>query len=103
MCVSVAAYSSSIQKCSIAASNAADAPQRASEQTAARAKGVRYIDVVPWTCSAECTVVIGNAPMPGTATGTLNMGVHYSSGHLSETYDLYLTGVLKAALAPALK
>ena len=42
--------------------------------------------MIPWTCSAVCTAVIGN------------MIVYYSGGHLTTTYVSYLTGVLGTSL-----
>ena len=87
----LAAFPTSIQKCSLPENNANYTAQRASEQSAARASNVPYVNVIPWTCSTECTAVIGN------------MVVYYSGAHLSSTYATYLSGVLKTALKSSMR
>lgn len=82
----LAADSTSIQKCSVPTWNSTLTAQRAAELTAAKAEKVMYVNVIPWTCSAVCTAVIGN------------MIVYYSGGHLTTTYASYLTGVLGTSL-----
>jgi hypothetical protein len=77
---------SDIQACSVAEDSSPEVGQRASEQAAASKDKVPYIDEIPWTCSSTCTVVIGS------------FIAYDSAGHLSNTYALYLEGVLKAAL-----
>lgn len=86
----LAAYPTDIQRCSVSASDAALAAERQSEQVAATADGVRYVSVIPWTCSTVCTDVIGN------------MIAYYSAGHLTATYANYLSGVLTGALKPSM-
>jgi hypothetical protein len=82
----LAAYTTSVQACSVPEDNTLDTAQRAAEETATKAEKVPYVDVIPWTCSTECTAVIGN------------MIVYYSGGHLTTTYATYLSGVLETAL-----
>jgi len=86
----LAAHPTSVQSCSRPASGPVQAAQRASEKAAAAASKVRYVDEIPWTCSSVCTAIVGN------------MIVYGSAGHLTATYDTYLTRVLAAALAPNL-
>lgn len=87
----LAASTTSVQTCSLPEDNATYTAQRESEQVAAKASKVTYINVIPWTCSKVCTVVIGN------------MIVYYSGGHLSTTYATYLSGVLRAALKDSMR
>ena len=87
----LAAVPTSIQKCSLPEGNATYTAHRASEQAAAKALHVPYVNVIPWICSAVCTTVIGN------------MIVYYSGGHLSSTYATYLSGVLRAALKSSMR
>jgi hypothetical protein len=87
----LAAYPTSVQNCSLAENNAAYNGQRASEQKAAKADKVPYVNVIPWTCSSVCTAVIGN------------MVVYYSGGHLTTTYATYLSGVLGASLKSSMR
>ena len=89
MCL--AAYPTSIQRCSLPEGLPWFLQQIAADRAAAKARSVRYINEVPWTCSSTCTTVIGN------------MIVYYSAGHLTATYDAYLTNVMKLALAPAMQ
>lgn len=87
----LAAFLTSIQKCSKQEVNATFTAQRASSQAAATSSNVPYVNVIPWTCSAVCTTVIGN------------MIVYYSGGHLSTTYVTYLSGVLRTALKHSMR
>jgi hypothetical protein len=80
----------SIQTCSRPENTTTFVHQRAAEQAAAKEQRVPYVNEIPWTCSATCTVVIGN------------MLVYNSPGHLSSTYDTYLSGVLTTALKPSM-
>jgi hypothetical protein len=86
----LAAHESDIQVCSVPENNSVAIGQRAAELAAATAAKVPYIDEIPWTCSSTCTVVIGSYI------------AYDSAGHLSNTYALYLSGVLKAALRPSM-
>lgn len=91
----LAANTSDVQHCSVVSTSPAWknqwaqwAGQRAADQSAAAHSGVTYVNELPWECSATCSVVIGK------------FIAYDSSGHLSNTYALYLSGVLAAALAP---
>jgi hypothetical protein len=86
----LATFPTSVQSCSVPEANAQYAAQRAADLAAARSAGVRYVDEIPWTCSAVCTAVVGN------------MLVYNSTGHLSATYATYLTRVLSLALKPSM-
>jgi hypothetical protein len=77
---------SNVQACSVAESNPTYTTQRAAEQAAAKEQKVLYVNEIPWECSSVCTVVIGN------------MVAYNSAGHLSATYDTYLSDVLQGAL-----
>ena len=74
----------------MSATNPTLSAERQSERSAATAAGVRYVNVIPWTCSTVCTDIIGN------------MIVYYSAGHLTRTYSTYLSVVLSGALKPSL-
>jgi hypothetical protein len=87
----VAAHPSAIQLCSRPEATTSFTAELAADRAATTATKVRYIDEVPWTCSATCTVVIGT------------MIAYNSAGHLSTTYATYLTTVLGRALAPVLR
>jgi hypothetical protein len=82
----LAANTSAVQKCSEPEDNSVFAAQRASEVAATKADKVSYVNVMPWTCSSECTAVIGN------------MIVYWSGGHLTTVYATYLTNVLHASI-----
>jgi hypothetical protein len=60
--------------------------QRAAEQTAAKAAQDLYVDEVPWECSSTCTQIVGHEL------------VYFDSGHISDSYSLFLSGALQAAL-----
>ena len=82
----LASSPTNIQRCSYSATSATPAAELGSEQLAAAAAKVRYVSVLPWTCSSVCTDVIGS------------MIAYYSAGHLSATYSSYLSLVLSAAV-----
>ena len=86
----LAANPSAVQTCS-SPKTPAFLAELAADRAAARAKKVPYVNEVPWLCSATCTVVIGN------------MVVYNSTGHLSATYDTYLTDVMRLALKPSMR
>jgi SGNH domain (fused to AT3 domains) len=75
-----------VQKCSWPEHTASFTAELAADSAAAKGAKATYVNEVPWTCSATCTAVIGN------------MIVYNSTGHLSATYDTYLTDVLRLAL-----
>ena len=90
----LASYPSNIQACSLVSTSSEWSTDwkdwaafRLDEKKAAAVSGVKYVDQVPWECSASCTEVIGN------------MVTYFSSGHITATYATYLTKVLQAALA----
>lgn len=86
----LAANPTAVQSCS-SPETPAFLAQLAADRAAAHAARVPYLSEVPWLCSTNCTVVIGN------------MVVYNSTGHLSATYDTYLTDVMKLALKPSMR
>jgi hypothetical protein len=94
----LAANISSIQTCTIT-DTAAQQAQRTAESTAAKAESTRYINVLPWMCTSatkpmSCSGIVGDS-------GGYKV-VYYSTGHITETYSLWLSTVLGAALKPSL-
>ncbi len=87
----LAAYPNAVQTCSRPATSAAFTEELAADRAAAHEAKVPYVNEVPWLCSATCTVVIGK------------MIVYNSSGHLTATYDTYLTDVLRLALKASMR
>jgi len=94
----LAAEVSSIQKCTIA-DDAVQQAQRAAEQSAAKARSARYINVLPWLCSSA-TKPASCSPIVGDAAGY--RVVYYATGHITETYALWLSKVLGTAIKPSL-
>jgi hypothetical protein len=86
----LAAYPSAIQTCS-RTPGATFKGELAADRTAAKVAKAAYVNELPWLCSTRCTAVVGN------------MIVYQSSGHLSTTYDTYLTDVLQAALRQSMR
>jgi hypothetical protein len=93
----LAAEASSIQACTIS-DDAAQQAQRAAESNASKATRAHYINVLPWTCSSSTTPVSCSA-IVGAPSGGYKI-VYYSTGHITETYSLWLSTVLGAALKP---
>lgn len=60
--------------------------ERLADADAAAAASSLYINEVPWECSTVCSPIIGH------------YFVYWGTGHLTVTYDLYLTKVLQNAL-----
>ncbi len=94
----LAAEVSSIQKCTIS-DDATQQAQRGAELAATKATSARYINVLPWMCSsatkpASCSGIVGDS-------GGYRV-VYYSTGHITETYALWLSTVLGTALKPSL-
>lgn len=94
----LAAEVTSIQTCTITDTTAQQA-QRTAESTAAKAESTRYVNVLPWMCSsatkpASCSGIVGDS-------GGYRV-VYYSTGHITETYALWLSTVLGTALKPSL-
>jgi SGNH domain (fused to AT3 domains) len=93
----LAAYPTQVQKCTIP-DTAAQQSQRAAEVAAAKSAKVFYVDVLPWLCTSSPTMC---APIIGDATLGYKV-VYYSTGHVTETYALFLATVLHNALTPHL-
>lgn len=87
----LAASPTAVQSCSRPAASASFTAELAADRAAAREAKVPYVNEVPWLCSTTCTVVIGK------------MIVYNSSGHLTATYDTYLTDVLRLALRASMR
>lgn len=84
-----------VQKCTIA-DTAPQKAERLAEQNAATKEKTLYVNVLPWLCPSvagtyTCSAVIGD-PTNG------YMVAYYSTGHITETYDLFLTTVLETSL-----
>jgi hypothetical protein len=86
----LAANQNNVQACSTPTSTAVQKDHMQVEQTAARATKARYVNVVPWFCSATCTPIVGN------------MVVYSDLLHAGRTYTNYLSGALQTALKPVL-
>jgi hypothetical protein len=88
----VAARPSAVQDCTIG-DTTDQVAERTAEASAAKAKHATYVNVLPWLCrtSTRCSPIIGDA-----STGYFF--VYYSTGHVTETYSLWLTTVLAGAL-----
>jgi SGNH domain (fused to AT3 domains) len=91
----LAANPSAVQKCTIS-DTPAQQSERAAEARAAKAVSATYVNVLPWLCSSSvapgaCSAIIGDE------TDGYRV-VYYAAGHLTETYDLFLRGVLATAL-----
>jgi hypothetical protein len=71
--------------------------QRSAEQAAAKAEKALYVNTLPWLCSTTATTQLACSPVIGDSTDGYFI-VYYSTGHLTETYDLFLQGVLGGAL-----
>ena len=95
----LAANLTSIQKCTISDTAALQA-QRTAESTAAKAEKTGYINVLPWMCSSA-TKPVSCSPIVGDSSGGYRV-VYYSTGHITETYALWLSTVLGTALKPSL-
>jgi hypothetical protein len=95
----LAANTTSIQTCTIS-DDAAQQAQRAAESTAAKAESARYVNVLPWMCSSA-TKPVSCSPIAGDSSGGFRV-VYYATGHLTETYALWLSTVLRAALKPSM-
>jgi SGNH domain (fused to AT3 domains) len=87
----LAQYPSAVQTCSRPEAAPGFLGQLAADRAAARDEKVPYLNEMPWLCSATCTDVIGN------------MVVYNSTGHLSATYDTYLTDVMRLALSSSMR
>jgi hypothetical protein len=95
----LAANPSSIQTCTITDTTAQQA-QRTAESTAAKAESTRYINELPWMCTSA-TKPMSCSDIVGDSSGGYKV-VYYSTGHITETYSLWLSTVLGTALKPSL-
>jgi hypothetical protein len=86
----LAAHETNVQACSLPASKAVMTGFQTASASAAQSSGAAFIDVIPWLCSATCTVLVGN------------MVVYSDASHMTATYAKYLSGALEASLAPDL-
>jgi hypothetical protein len=84
----LALHTTSIQDCSLAESKAVFTSFQAADKDASAVAGAKYINVIPWFCSAVCTAVVGN------------LLVYSDSQHITAPYAAYLSGVLQDALQP---
>jgi hypothetical protein len=87
----LAANPSAVQSCSRPEAEPDFLGQLAADRAGARADKVPYLNELPWLCSATCTDVIGN------------MVVYNSTGHLTATYDTYLSDVMRLALRSSMR
>jgi SGNH domain (fused to AT3 domains) len=87
----LAANPTTVQTCSRPEAAPTFLSELAADRAAARAEKAPYLNEVPWLCSATCTDVIGN------------MVVYNSTGHLTATYDTYLTDVMRLALKSSMR
>jgi hypothetical protein len=96
----LAAHPSAVQTCTVL-DTAGQQAQRAAEVAAAKATSVPYVDVVPWLCASSVTPSACSPVISDATSGP--MIVYYAAGHLTATYDLFLTGVLASALKPSMR
>ncbi len=65
---------------------AAASPDAGVEASASAMVGARYVDTLPWFCSAVCTPIVGHYV------------VYWDQAHVTETYARYLQNVLGTSL-----
>jgi hypothetical protein len=83
----LAAYPTTVQKCSAPNPNPKTHEHFAAERTAATAENVPYFNPQPWMCTSKtCSAVIGH------------MVAYYDDLHVTATYAEYLSGVWGSAL-----
>ena len=82
----LAAYPSTVQSCSTQNPNLAAHGHEAAERDAAKAAGARFINTLPWVCTARCSPVIGP------------FLVYLNQAHLDVTYVTYLSRVMTSAV-----
>ena len=81
----LAQHTTDVQACSGPPGHAYVAFNRI-EQSAAKAVGARFVDVVPWLCARSCSPVVGGD------------GIYLDTDHVSIGYSLILKGVMAKAL-----
>jgi SGNH domain (fused to AT3 domains) len=87
----LAAYPTSVQRCTEANPNHQQPGQERAEAQAAKATKSLYVNPQPWLCTkAKCVPVIGK------------YFAYWDSYHVSVTYAAYLSSVMGAALKPVL-
>jgi SGNH domain-containing protein len=96
----LAAHSSDVQACTLSDTSAQQA-QRAAEAAAAKAASATYVNVLPWLCSSSVTPLACSPVIGDTTNGW--MIAYYAAGHLTETYALFLSGVLGTALKRSMR
>jgi hypothetical protein len=82
----LAAHESNVQACATPKADALKGVLIRAEQTAAQATGARRIDVSPWFCTSVCPPIVHH------------ILVYRERFHISATYSIFLSGVLRAAL-----
>jgi hypothetical protein len=70
--------------------------QNAAEANAASVSGIGYVDTTKWFCKVTSTTTLCPAVISG-------MIPYFDWSHISLTYSLYLTNVLKTAVTNNLK
>jgi peptidoglycan/LPS O-acetylase OafA/YrhL len=83
--VCLAHHPDNIQACSVPRSSAVLWPNSI-EQSVAKAKGVGYVNVVPWFCSSRCTALVGR------------YCIYLDDVHINALWALYLQNVLADSL-----
>jgi hypothetical protein len=86
----LAAYPSTVQRCSSPNPNPAEHTERKAELAAAKATGVPYLDPEPWLCTKVCSPVVGT------------YATYYDWQHVSATYAAFLSLEWEGALKPLL-
>jgi hypothetical protein len=85
----LAAHVRAVQECSAPVADATP-KNHDGEKAAAAAAGALYIPTTPWICADRCEPVIADTR------------VYNNQYHLTQSYVIYLTGALEAALRPVL-
>ena len=88
----LAAFPTSVQKCSAGNPNKQVTNHYQAERTAAKAAGAKFIETNPWLCAPKvCSPVVGR------------FAAYFNAGHVSATYAEYLSTVFGAAVQKILK
>ena len=86
----LAANPTAVQNCSASPENPGYPGQQAAEQGAAKATKSTYVKTWPWFCATTCSPIVGR------------IVVYYDEHHVSATYSVYLSDVLRLALTKVL-
>ena len=81
----IAAHHDNVQACSSAVTYIPTAYPRV-EKATMTAEGVRYVDVVPWLCSIQCTAIVDR------------YCVYLANEHITAAWAVYLENVLADAI-----